>query len=299
MTTPPLDDRPRPHRTLGDPDSRFLELDGVDVHHKVVGEGPHDLVLLHHFYGHVWSWRHVQELLADRARTVAFDRPGFGLTERLHPGEWVNGNPYTRAGSVRLMVGLMDELGIDEAVLVGSSAGGTVALEAWRMVPERISGIVLLSAAITGDVGMPEAVRPLMRTRPMRRLAPPIARRAAGQIDHQRVGKSWHDPSRVSDADVAAYNRPLEVEDWEYGMWDAMTAEPRPRHRSTLGSITVPTLVVTGASDRTIRPNISRKVADAIPGAEFRVLDNCGHTPHEECPQGVAAAISDFLDGIS
>jgi pimeloyl-ACP methyl ester carboxylesterase len=189
----------------------------------------------------------------------------------------------------------MDHLEIERAVLVGSSAGGTVALEAWRMIPERVSGIVLLAAAITGDVGMPEALRPLLRTRPLRRLAPPIAGRAASNIDHQRVGRSWHDPSRVSDEDVAAYNRPLEVEDWEYGMWDAMTAEPRPRHRPTLRSITVPTLVLAGASDRTIRPNLSRKVAAAIPGAEFRILENCGHTPHEECPQSVATAIGEFL----
>lgn len=297
MTTP-LTDRPRPHRTLGDPDSRFLEVEGVDVHHKVVGDGPHDVVLLHHFYGHVWAWRHVQDLLADKARTLAFDRPGFGLTERLHPWQWANGNPYTRAGSVRLMVGLMDELGMHKAILVGSSAGGTVALEAWRLVPERISGLVLLSAAITGDVGMPEVLRPLLRTRPMRRLAPPIARRAATGIDHQRVGKAWHDPGRVSDADVAAYNRPLGVDGWEYGMWDAMTAERRPRHRATLRSITVPTLVVAGASDRTIRPGISRKVAAAIPGADFQVLEGCGHTPHEECPQGVATAIAEFLNAM-
>ena len=45
------------------------------------------------------------------------------------PSAWPHGNPYTRAGSVRIMTGLMDELGIDRAVVVGSSAGGTVALE--------------------------------------------------------------------------------------------------------------------------------------------------------------------------
>jgi pimeloyl-ACP methyl ester carboxylesterase len=255
--------------------------------------------MLHHFYGHVWAWRHVQERLADQARTIAFDRPGFGLTERVQPGLWVNGNPYTRAAGVRIMTGLMDHVGSEQAVVVGSSAGGTIALEAWRMTPERVNGIVLISAAITGDVGMPEVLRPLLRTRPLRRLAPPIARRAASTIDHERVGRNWHDPSRVSDDDVASYNRPLGVEDWEYGMWDAMTAEPRPRHRSTLRSITVPTLVLAGASDRTIRPNITRKVAAAIPGAEFRLLENCGHTPHEECPESVATAIGEFLAGIA
>ncbi|MDX1510844.1 MAG: alpha/beta hydrolase [Nitriliruptorales bacterium] len=294
-STPPLPDRPRPHRTLGDPDSHFIEVEGVDVHTKIKGTGPPDLVLLHHFYGHVWAWRHVQDLLADQARTIAFDRPGFGLTERVHPSAWPHGNPYTRASSVQLMVGLLDHLEIDRAVLVGSSAGGTVALEAWSLVPERISGLVLLSPAVTGDVGAPEALRPLLRTAPARRLAPRIAERVASGITHHRVGRSWHDSSRVSDEDVHAYSRPLEAEGWQHGFWDVMTAEPRPRHRRTLRTITVPTLVLAGSSDRTVPPRLSRGVAAAIPTSEYRLLDGCGHTPHEECPGQVATAISEFL----
>lgn len=262
---------------------------------KVVGNGPPDLVLLHHFYGHAWSWRHVQRLLADVARTVAFDRPGFGLTERVHPSRWPHGNPYTRASSALLMTALMDQLGIDRAVLVGSSAGGTVALEAWTMVPERIRGLVLLSPAVTGDVGAPEVLRPLLRTTPLRRLAPTIADRMAAEISHARVGRNWHDSSKVDDDDLHAYTRPLGVENWQHGLWDVMSAEPRPRHRRTLATITVPTLVIAGSSDRVVRPRLSRAVAAAIPAGDFLLLDGCGHTPHEECPDRLAAALRTFL----
>lgn len=298
MASSELDDRPRPHRTLGDADSQFLDVDGIDVHFKVRGHGPPDLVLLHHFYGHTWAWRHVQRLLEHHAQTISFDRPGFGLTERAPRTSWSRVNPYTRAGSVRILTALLDHLEIDQAVLVGSSAGGTVAIEAWTLIPERIRGLVLLSPAVTGDVGAPEPLRPLLRTGPLRQLAPRIASRVASGITHERIGKSWHDGSRVTDDDVRAYNRPLDVENWQHGFWDAMTAEPRPRHRRTLRTITVPTLVLAGASDRVVPPRLSRGVAHSIPTSEFQLLEGCGHTPHEECPDEVVAALRTFLDDL-
>lgn len=283
-------------RAFGDPDSRFATLAGIDVHHKVAG--PDDapaVVLLHHFHGNVATWRHVQRGLADHYRVAAFDRPAFGLTERPRRRTWNGANPYTRETSARLTVELLDELGMDQAVLIGSSAGGTVALEAYAQAPERVRALVLVAPAITGDVGPPAFLRPLLRHPQLRRLGPRIIRRAAGEITLERVAGSWSDPSRATADDVAAYTVPMQAEGWHAGYWEVFAAEPPPDLSALLPRIAVPTLVVTGDQDRVVSPHLSRRTAAAIPGAAYVEIPGCGHTPQEECPDAFEEAVRDFL----
>ncbi len=290
----------RDGRELAGPDGRFSRLAGVDVHHETTGPADAPTVmLLHHFYGSTATWRHVLAGLSPTHRTVAFDRPGFGLTERPRRNRWPqDANPYTRGASARITLGLLDEVGAGEAVLVGASAGGTVALEAYARAPERVRALVLISPAITGDVGPPAAVRPLLRSAQARRLGPRLVRRRAADISLERITRSWHDPSRATPDDLAAYQRPLEVQGWDRGLWEAVTAEPPPALGDLLGRIDVPTLVVTGAADRVISPRWNARTAAAIPGARLEVLGGCGHTPHEECPEQLLEVLRDFLDGL-
>lgn len=289
-----------PHRRAAGPDSRFAVLSGIDVHHRVVGEpreGRPGLLLLHHFFGNVFTWRRVLDRLdADGQHAVAMDRPGFGLTERLPRERWNGLHPYTRDTAARLGLELLDHIAMDDVVLVGSSAGGTAALELYRRAPERVRGLVLLAPAITGDVGPPDVLRPLLR------VATPVARRLvrrfADGVTPERIGRSWHDPSLATEEDADAYRRPLDVPGWDRAFWELVTAEPSPDLRGLLPRIDVPTLVVSGASDRVIRPRWSRRTAAAIPGARYVELPEVGHTPHEEAPERLVEVLQGFLDRV-
>jgi pimeloyl-ACP methyl ester carboxylesterase len=289
---------PRDHRSLADPDSRFVRIGGIEVHHKVAGDGAPPVVLLHHFWGNVATWRKVLPEVAAFTRVVAFDRPGFGLTERsARPRP--DGIPlYTRAGAVAITIGLLDHLGIDRAVLVGSSAGGTVALETYAQHPDRVAGLLLLSPAITGDVGPPPQLRALLRKPLLRRAILPIVTRRAGGITRQRVAAAWHDPSLATDDDALAYQRAFEVTGWDTSIWHVLTAEPPPDLRAVLRRIDVPTIVATGVSDRVVRPAASRATAAAIPGAEFVAIDRAGHTPQEERPAVVVDLVRHLVTGL-
>jgi pimeloyl-ACP methyl ester carboxylesterase len=296
---PPSSPQLAPARELADPDSRFATFAGIDVHHKVVGDPTAPaLVLHHHFYGNVFTWRHVLDGLAGDHQVAAFDRPGFGLTERLPRARWGDEHPYTRRTSARITLELLDHLGIDAAVLVGSSAGGTAALETYALAPERVRALVLLSPAITGDVGPPPAFRPLLRNPQVQRLGPAIVERFAGEITLERIARSWHDPTRATDEDLDAYTRPLRVERWQHGFLDLFGAEPPPNLTELLPRITVPTMVVSGASDRVISASWNRHTAAAIPGARYEVIPDCGHTPQEECPDALLALVRDFLGDL-
>jgi pimeloyl-ACP methyl ester carboxylesterase len=195
-------------------------------------------------------------------------------------------------------VELIDHLDADDAVLIGSSAGGTSALEAFAMAPERVRALVLISPAITGDVGPPAALRPLLRSPQLRQLGPRLVERFAGEITLERIARSWHDPTRASDDDLAAYTRPLQVEGWPQGFIDLFGAEPPPNLTSLLPRIDVPTMVVSGASDPVISAHWNRRTAAAIPGARYEVIRDCGHTPQEECPDQLLELLRDFLDDL-
>lgn len=288
-----------PPQALAGPDGRFTTLADVEVHHQVAGpdDGP-AVVLLHHFYGSVATWRHSLDALADPYRVAAFDRPGFGLTERPQRDEWGERNPYTRAASVGVTLDLLDELEARDAVLVGASAGGTVALETYAAAPERVRALVLVAPAITGDVGAPGFLRPVLRSPQAERLGPRLVRRLAGEVDRDRVAGGWADPTRATDDDVAAYATPLRVQGWDRGLWHVFSAEPPPNLSDLLPTIDVPTLVVSGDRDRTIAPRFNRRTASRIPGARYVELERCGHTPHEECPEAFNAAVRSFLDEL-
>ncbi|MEX2549301.1 MAG: alpha/beta hydrolase [Nitriliruptoraceae bacterium] len=299
LVVPASESATRGHRDLAYPDSRFERLAGVDVHHLDAGSSDGETLLLsHHFYGSAPTWRKVVDRLQDRHRLVAFDRPGFGLTERVDRQHWDGANPYTRDAAARIGWELLDHLDVEEAVLVGSSAGGTNVLEMYARQPARVRALVLVSPAITGDVGPPDPLRPLLRSPQARRLAPHAIRRLVGEVDAARVGASWADPARATESDAEPYQRMLEVEGWERGFWEAITAEASPDLSDLLPRIEVPVLLVTGGADRVIAPRSSQRTAEVIPQARFERLDDCGHTPQEECPERLAMLIADFLTGL-
>jgi pimeloyl-ACP methyl ester carboxylesterase len=284
-----------PRRELARPSSRFVRLGGIEVHHET--HGPDDapaVTMSHHFYGSTPVWDRLVPLLADRHRVVTWDRPGFGLTERPFRDARTE-NPYTRAATARLGWSLLDALGIDETVLVGASAGGTNVLEMYAQQPDRVRALVLLAPAITGDVGAPPRLRPLLNSTPLRRVVPRTVERVTGEVTRERMTRSWADPSRAEDVDLAPYEHMLRIEGWSRGLWEVMTAEPPPDMRPVLRSIRVPTLVVTGAQDRTIPPRWGRWVAATVPGGRFQLLPDCGHVPHQERPAELAAIVRPFL----
>lgn len=293
---PPLEDTVPP-RELADPDSQFVEIDDLDVHYKEMGEGDPTLMLLHGFAASTFSWREVMEPLAETQRVVAFDRPAFGLTERPMPGAWEGQNPYGADAAADLTIGLMDELGVDQSVLVGNSAGGTVALYTALRYPERVKALVLVDPAIYSGGGSSGWLRSILTSPQGRRLGPLFARAIQGW--GYEFGKSaWHDPAKFTDEIWAGFSKPLQAENWDRALWEFTQASRPLGLPERLDELSVPVLVITGDDDRIIPTEQSVRLAGEIPNAELVVIPNCGHVPQEECPQAFLAAVHDFLSNL-
>lgn len=283
-----------PPEQLADPDSQFVDVNGVTTHYKEMGQGEPALVLLHGFASSTYTWREVMAPLAASHRVMAFDRPAFGLTERPLRDQWQDGqNPYSAPAQADLTVGLMDQLGIDQAVLVGNSAGGTIAMLTALNHPERVKALILVDPAIYSGGGSPALVRPLLQTPQMQHLGPLLARNIQ-RWGYQFGQSAWHDPSKFTDEIWQNYIKPLQAENWDRALWE-LTAASRPLDLpKRFDELNIPILVITGDDDRIVPTEQSVRLAREL-GAELAVLPNCGHVPQEECPQQFLQAADGFL----
>jgi pimeloyl-ACP methyl ester carboxylesterase len=283
-----------PPQQLADPDSQFVSLGGIEIHYKTVGKGEPALILMHGFASSLFSWREVIPVLAQNYRVLAYDRPAFGLTVR--PMTWQGENPYSADYQVKLMIGLMDRLGIQKAVLVGNSAGGAIAISAAIRYPERVQALVLVDPAVY-QTGSSAWRRLFFNTPQMSHLGPLLARRI--QAWGRDFGKqAWHDPSKLNDAIWAGYTKPLQAENWDRGLWNFMAADQDLNLSGQLDRLNIPVLVITGDNDRIVPTDESIRLASELPQAKLVVVPACGHAPQEECPQVFLEAVQAFLEKI-
>lgn len=286
-----------PPERLADPDSRFIELNGLTTHYKIAGSGEPLILLLHGFGANLSSWKRVVAPLAELGTVVAYDRPAFGLTERPVGAElaaWPGPNPYSPDAQAEQVVALIRALGFERAVLVGNSAGGTVAMNTYLRYPDRVQALVLVDAAIYTGGGAPGFIRPLLRTPQVRHLGPLVARNVLSQGE-RLIELAWHDPSKITAEDLAAYRKPTQVENWDRALWEFTLASRDLKLAERLGEVRVPALVVTGDDDRIVPTAESIRLAADLPNAELVVFPACGHVPQEECPAAFLDAVTGFI----
>ena len=286
-----------PIEQLADPDSLFVDVRGLQVHYKVAGQGEPTIILLHGFAASVFSWRGVMQPLAEVGTVMAFDRPAFGLTERPMPGEWAGESPYSPEAQADLTVALMDELEMEKAVLVGHSAGGTIAVLTALRYPERVEALVLEDAAVYDYAETPEWVAPSLRTAHARWLGSLLVRSITlwGEIV---IREAWSDPNKITVELISDYKKPLQAENWDRALWEVVVARHPLALEERLDEVSVPALVITGERDNIVPPRNSERLASELPAAQLAVIPDCGHVPHEECAGPFLREVNAFLAAL-
>ena len=291
IPVPPLKDTLPPEQ-LADPDSKFIEINGLTVHVKTMGKGQPVFVLLHGFGASLFSWHAVMKPLNQYGTVIAYDRPAFGLTER--PMTWTGENPYSPQASVDLLLGLLDHFNVQKAILVGNSAGGTVAMQFTLQHPQRVQALILVDPAVYEGGGGPTWLRPFYNTPEMNHLGPLIVRsiRTSG-IDLLRT--AWYDPSKITSETMTGYTNPLKVDNWDRALWYFTAASQPFDLPARLSEFTLPVLVLTGDSDKIVPTADSVRLAGALPNARLVIIPQAGHVPHEEQPAVFMQAVDLFL----
>ncbi|MDQ1356136.1 MAG: hypothetical protein QOG44_509 [Acidimicrobiaceae bacterium] len=262
------------------------------------GTGP-AVVLLHGQPGGRGDWKPVARLLEREFLVVAPDRPGYGDT---------GGRARGFRGNAAAVVSLLDNLGVDRATIVGYSWAGGVALAMAEVVPDRLTGLVLVSSVGPGEplsrldrilavppIGMSVTATGLFLASTA--MSIPLVRRAIRRRHRQAI-------SRAVDADDQASCPPAPeavVTSWRSNrVWQSFVTEQRclvdelPLLAPGLAAITVPTVVMVGDADRTVPPATGRRLAAAIADARLVELAGAGHLLPHLRPDAVAAAVRDL-----
>jgi pimeloyl-ACP methyl ester carboxylesterase len=299
------------------PAGRYVEVDGHQIYVEQQGRGE-AVVLLHGFGASSYSWRHLVPELAKSYHVVAPDLFGFGWTERPRDAA-----SYTREGQVRMVLGLLQVLGIRKAQFVGHSYGGALTLYLASRHPEIATAIVLVDSAAPT---YPEDRRTrLANLLLVDRLALQLALRPF-RVRRSLLG-SVHDPSVVTPELVRSYIDRLRVEG-EVEAYYGLTARLSPASRADgadpaappgqirhadhakhggdsgtgppagdvdLRQISMPALVVWGSDDRVIPVADGSQAAKRLPRGEFAAISKAGHMPMEDRPEEVLRLLLPFL----
>ncbi len=260
------------------PPFRWVRVGTTRLRVAVIGTGP-PLLLINGIGANIEMWEPVVQHLPGR-RLVLFDVPGTGQSPALHL-------PMRMRGYAKLVVELLDELGIEQADVLGYSWGGALAQQLAHQAPSRVRSLVL-GATMPGLGGEPPApwVFALMAT-PARYYSKTFLRLSAPYIFGSAPSKAAD--STHGSARVARPPSPL-------GYLQQLSAITGWSSRPWLRTLTAPTLVLGGARDPLVRPRNARILARLIPGARLHVVDG-GHLFLLEQPEEACPVIENFLAG--
>jgi pimeloyl-ACP methyl ester carboxylesterase len=248
-----------------------------------MGKGP-DVLLLHGLGSTRASLFETAAELSPHYRVHAPDLPGFGSSCKPALGG------YNAGWFAEIMLGMMNELGIEQANVVGNSMGGRVAIEMGLVAPERIGALGLLCPAVAW---VRRGLHPVVRLlRPELGMLPHGFRRSlvASQFRSFFYNRDAIDPA-VGDLVVDEFRRIYH----SAGARFAFLASARniyleaPFGRNgfypRLAGLRPPALFIWGSHDPVVPPAFSRHVRRWLPGAEQVTLEECGHVPQVERPE--------------
>lgn len=256
-------------------------------HVQDMGEGP-TLLLLHGAGGASHSWRDVMPILAQSHHVVAIDLPGHGLTKL--------------GGRMRSSLDAMTEdiasLCAKETwqpvAVIGHSAGGAIAVRLSQRHPDRFASVMGINAALAPFSGLAGLVFPAMAK--LLAITPFTA---------DFFSRSARQPERVA-ALIDSTGSKLNAEGMR--LYQALVAD-RDHVDGTLNMMAQwsldalfldvpnthsPMLFLTGSNDQTVKPKVSKDIAQKLPNAAYEEWPSLGHLMHEEAPERVAARIREW-----
>ncbi|MBG0563596.1 alpha/beta fold hydrolase [Actinoplanes aureus] len=285
--------------------------------HDVTGSGP-AVLLLHSTVGDRRMWDpQIPALTAAGYRVVRCDLRGYGDSP-------MPDGPHDDAHDV---AGLLDDLRIEHAAVVGASGGGRAALEFAARWPGRVDALLLLCTALrghepsaelrkfgeqedalleAGDVAgatdlnvdlwlgpeADDATRAKVRMMQRHAFEVQLAAEEGGQSPSEEAGEAAGDEARRSAGEAEVAGGTGKADD---GAKDEAEDEAKPNSGPDLSSITAPALIVSGAHDLPDFQEIAVHLAGELPHARHLHLDWAGHLPNLESPDRTNPLLVTFL----
>ena len=227
--------------------------------------------------GSMWDGQ-VEALKAD-VPVVAVNLPGFGDAEVADPAGWMD-TAADRADAA------LTAAGVDRVVVCGLSMGGYVALSYLRRHGDKVAGLVLANTRADADDDAAKERRQGLADRLrsegnfLADSPPPLLSEAAPAAIRERVSSiiRAQSPEAIAQA--------------------ALAMAQRADSQGDLAGISVPTLVITASADTLISPDLSKAMADVIPGARLETIPDAGHLSNLEASDAFNELLAGFVGEV-
>ena len=250
------------------------------------------IVLLHGIPGWRGTWRKVAPLLATDRSVFAPDLVGFGGTARLESNIHVETQR-------QVLVGLLEELGLEELHLVGFDFGGPIAVSMIASLGRRVRSLALANTNLFTDTHIPL---------PLRIASVPALGPLAYRVFFSKPGLYGMYHAAVRDRRAftrRGYSEALDLPSTAVSTRDVFFASLQDLRahygpiQASLARISVPTIVAWGAGDPFFSVQVGERTAAAIPSARLVTLPGCGHFVPEERPAEFARLIRANIDAAA
>ena len=211
----------------------------------------------------------------------AWDQPGYGHSPIVVPYDL----EQVSASLARLIRGLSNE----PVVLVGHSMGGLIAQEAYVRHPRLVKALALCYTSPAFAGGSSDFTRQFIGAR----IAPLDQGKTMGNIAKALMPTMRGSKSDPTGLELAEQIMSAIPPDTYRRAVRLLTTFDR---RKELSGIKVPTLLVAGSDDKTAPPSMMERMAQKIPGAEYVLLEGCGHLGPMDQPGAFNAALLSFLN---
>ena len=237
------------------------------------------VLLLHAWVESSASFDRLWQAMPPTLRVFAMDQRGHGDADKPADG-------YALVNFADDIEAFMDAVGLQSAVLLGSSSGGYVAQQIAVQAPRRVDGLVLVGAprSLQGRPAFADEVDRL--TDP---IDPSWVKESLTWFPRYHDVPDWYIKDRIRDS----LRVPAHV--WIAGLAGLTTAVPP----SESGTITAPTLIMWGERDELLPPQDGYRLAAAIPGSRLIVYGDTGHLVLWEQPERVATDLANFVAELS
>ncbi|MEW5423005.1 alpha/beta fold hydrolase [Amorphus sp. 3PC139-8] len=243
---------------------------------RVMRKGEGAPLLFLHGAGGAGAWLPFMDTLAERYDVIVPEHPGFGGSDTP---EWLD-----NVGDLAFFyLDLIDQFGLEDVHLVGTSIGGWIAAEMATRNCEKLKTLTLVAPA---GIHVQGVKRGDMFTWSPEELTHNL-------FHNQEIAKAVPAPADEDELLVVLKNRLTTAKlGWHPRMHN-------PDLKKWLHRISVPTLILWGAEDKLLPPDYGPAYRDLIPGSALETFPECGHLPHVEKANEFTAKVVNFIEGAA
>ena len=280
--------------------AKMIDIEAMDISLFIYESGIGnnlDIIMVHGLGDEADTWRHVFKPLSENFHTIAIDLPGYGRSDKPRLA-------YTPTFMIKAILEVLNHLGVEQAILMGSSLGGILSHNLALLHRDRIKGLILVGGALIQDQPFSDWTFRLMQI--------PIL----GEWLYTRLRKNpdaafnslrnvYLDLDALPKPDREFLYKRVNKRVWSNGQRRAFFSTLRnlvpwiKKHQKDLpdklSKLDIPTLILRGENDNLFLEESAKIIAETQLNAIYHPIENAGHLPQQENSELFLDIINEWL----